>query len=155
MSNNSPYSFDYFIKTLKIMHLLFVLFLSCFLGYIYFSNDVWAVSFENSMTVVGVTAIVFLAVVVSNYIQKHKLKASKDFKSIKDVFENYQKAFIIKLAILEATTLLCCVVGKTTDNLYFVLLALGLVIYFISLRPSKKGVRAELSLNSETENQLS
>lgn len=153
--SNSPYNFNYFIKTLRTIHLLFVLFLTCFLGYIYFSNDVWTISFENKGLIIGITLLVALSIAVSTLIQKRKLNAAIAFNSLKTVFENYQKSFITRLAILEATTLLCCIIAKTTGNAYYVILALTLLIYFIGLRPSKSKVKSQLKLNSTTKNKLS
>lgn len=84
------------------------------------------------------------------FIFKQNLTAiANNNNSLKDKLKGYQVALIIKLALLEGPTLLALVALLLSGNLYFLLIAASLMLYFYLQKPSKDRIVEELKLNQE------
>ena len=87
----------------------------------------------------------------SHLIFKNRLKAIDSKSSLLMKLTAYRAVLIIRYALLEGPTLFAIVVYLVTGDILFILLAALMVVYFITLRPTKEKVIRDLDLNPDEE----
>lgn len=154
MENLKPTSEEYF-KSLGIIHFALiagqVLFglLSCFLEL--------TKSLEPSTTDAKGVLIYIAPVLVlggflfSNILFKNRLKSIDRNSEIMLKLTDYREALIVRYALLEGPSLFSIVSYLLTGNIIFILSAAIIVLYFLTLRPTKEKAIRDLELNADEE----
>ncbi len=153
--NQSPQTSKIFFRTLnmfyiamligQIMFLAIILFLKIAVGDISSKG----LSFPFSVLVPTLTIVGFVA---GNLIYRYKIKRANPKREITDKMQLYFTGTMIKLAIVEGTSLFSIVVFLITGEIYFLIFTLFLLTTFIVSSPSKQKAIIDLKLNlAETE----
>lgn len=157
MNNSTITTPKKFIQTLKIIHLALIMGCVMFLIVSYLINENWILDFNIRLEVFSI--LPFIAVVggvsLDSFIYKKILDSLEGKNTLYQKLNGYLTASIIKFALLEAPILLCLVVGLVTSNLSYSLLALLLIVYFVSIKPTKVKIEKDLNLKGELKSQFS
>lgn len=87
--------------------------------------------------------------IVSNLMFRQQLNSSINKDSLKDKLMGYQTALIIRFALLEGPSLFGIVTYLITGNFLFLIISGLLVLYFISIRPTRVKIENDLNLTYE------
>lgn len=109
---------------------------------------------ENGKVIaIGVAAIALVLVTLSTTLYKKKIAAIKEgAQTVSEKLNAYRAANIIRWAMLEAPVLLSIVAFMLTGNKNLLILIAGILILFITTRPSAARVASELSIAEEDVN---
>jgi len=140
-----------FVNTLIMMHLAFFGSVLSFaiIGYVLIENH--TLDLENiDLTYFTVVLLVSLfGVLGGNIIKKNVLEQAKSKSSLREKLGVYQTASLIRYATLEAPALLAIVYYFLTEQFLFLLIAIAIMGFFFSIRPTKSKIAIELLLNRE------
>lgn len=145
-----------FLTTLKLIHGSLILGLLIFCGFAYWRNA--GLETTSDLVSIFIYIVPLAATVVyfaSTYIFQNTVQNINQNKSIQHKISIYQKALIIKYALLEAPTLLALLAYYLTGNALHLVIALCIIAYFISQRPTAEKLRTDLHLNREEQKELS
>ncbi len=145
-----------FLKTIKIIHSALVLGIMLFVSAILFITISWELKWDTEDLLFFIVPVfAFLGIFAGTRIYKSQLKTLKSKSSLREKLLGFQTASIIQYALLEAPILLAIMVSFLTGNFYYLLIAGVLIIYFISLRPTKKKIENDLEFNYDYKHQYS
>jgi hypothetical protein len=96
-----------------------------------------------------VPAIAVSGAFASNFIYNKKIGELTSLESLKDKVMGYQTACIIRYALLEGPALFGIVSYMQSGNLLFLIIAGALIVYFVSLRPTKEKIEMDLNFSFE------
>ncbi len=142
-----------FIKGISIFH--FALFVGqiFFAIFAYTQNGDTKVKFTNTdaddQFIYVIPIIIITGVFASNFIYKKLLTSILNKTSLKEKLTNLQTALLIKYALIEGPTLLVIFIYMNYGNLFYLLIAGGLLVYFYMLKPTKEKIENDLQLNNE------
>lgn len=85
---------------------------------------------------------------------KKAISSLVDKSSLKGKLTGFQTAFIMKLALLEAPSLLGMMAFFLTENLFYLIFVGVLMIYFFLERPTKARIINDLELNESLKDQF-
>lgn len=88
-------------------------------------------------------------IVAGNLIFKQLLIALESKVSLSEKMMGYQTALIIRFALLEGPSLFGIVAYMISGNLFFLAITVMLMLYFLSLRPTKDKMENDLNLGFE------
>lgn len=142
------------IKPLKLIHGSFCFSIFLFASVVCFlKKDILIFDFTLSNTdkffnTLSFVAVIFTVVAMNlgTYLfnkQIHKIDVSS---SPKKKFDQYQVAFLIKSALLEAASIFSIVMCLTTYNIYFIVVASFSFIALLLMRPNKEKVYKTLQI---------
>ena len=145
-----------FIQTLTLIHIALVIGVLIFTTVVYNITKDWRLDFNIKADVITVLPLVLATggIFIGAFFYKSRMKALVNKSSLKEKLMGFQTASIVKFAMLEGPILFCIVVGMLTHNLVYLLLAVMLILYFISLRPTKVKVEKDLNLKGEHKSQF-
>ncbi|MCB9175023.1 MAG: hypothetical protein H6589_10480 [Flavobacteriales bacterium] len=153
MENNQPISFTpkSFIQRITIIHLALIIGLLLFAGVTYSTveTNVLVFDFDSNFFTVIVPAMAISMAFASNFIFTKKVNELSNVSLLKDKLMGYQTASIIRFALLEGPAMFSIVIYMLTGNLLFLIMAGVLIVYFITIRPTKEKIEMELNLNFE------
>jgi len=140
-----------FLRTLSIIHLALITGQILFaLVTIFLNSDKDIVIRYTNDVFVNVLPILTIAGILTGKILfKKQLIALQSKESLKEKLTGYQSAFIVRLALLEGPCLFGIVCYLLTGNLFHIIIAGLIILYFISLRPGKEKVETDLALPYE------
>ncbi|MDO5105004.1 hypothetical protein [Capnocytophaga sp.] len=140
-----------FFKSIKIIHLALFLGQAFFGAIVYFLNkDSWKYEFSTSNHLLLVPAIATLvALFAHRIVYKKVLSQAKSKATLAEKLGDFQGACIIQFALIEGTSILCIIFAMKTQNIYSLLLAVALLLYFTTLKPTKEKAITDLELNKE------
>ncbi|MCR9183496.1 MAG: hypothetical protein NXH73_11280 [Flavobacteriaceae bacterium] len=145
-----------FVNTLTIMHLAFfgsVLGLAI-VSYVLVENHTLDLENIDLTFFIVLLVLSLFGVLGGNIIKKNVLKTAKLKNSLREMLGTYQTASLIRYATLEAPALLAIVYYILTEQFLFLLIAIALMGYFLSIRPTKSKIALELQLNREEQMQF-
>ena len=153
MENNQPIAFTpkSYIRTITIIHLALIMGLILFSGVSYSIIETNFLSFDfgSDVFVMLVPSLAVGGAFASNFIYNKKIGELTSLESLKDKVMGYQTACIIRYALLEGPALLGIVTYMQTGNLFFLIIAGALIVYFITLRPTKEKIEMDLNFSFE------
>lgn len=140
-----------FLKTLSIIHyaLLGGMILFMVVAYVKQGNHYFDFKNTKDVYIIVVPIMAIAAYFVGNLVFKQQLSAAANKDSLKEKLMGYQGAALIRLAFLEGAALFGIVAFMLTGNLFELLIATLLILYFITLKPTKEKVIRELNLSQE------
>ncbi len=97
-------------------------------------------------------AVPFAAVLCffgGNYMYKQKLNPTNINTSLKEILTNFQTATLLRYATIEAAALFSIIIFINTHNLYYLLIAMVMVLYFITLKPTKTLMEKDIPFTLE------
>ncbi len=97
----------------------------------------------------AVPLVAVLCYFSGNFIYKQKLSPSNIKTSLKEKLTNFQTAALLRYAIIEVASLFGIVIFITTHNLYYLLIAMVMVLYFITLKPTKTLLEKDIPFTLE------
>jgi hypothetical protein len=140
-----------FLKTLSIIHLALiagqVLFAITALGIKTKHQTDVKNSNEAFMFIVPLLALA--GFVAGHMLFKQQVNKLSGETSLKEKIKGYQGAVIVRFALLEGPSLFAIVAFLLTKNLLFLLVSALIILYFISLRPTKEKTENDLNLSYE------
>jgi hypothetical protein len=78
----------------------------------------------------------------------------KNKTTLLEKLTGYQAALIVRFALLEGPSLFAIVVFTLTNNWFFLLISVCIIVYFITLRPGTEKVADDLQLNYDEKLEL-
>jgi len=84
-----------------------------------------------------------------NFIYRQKLNSNTVSNTLRKKVANFQTAALLRYAFIEASALLGIVMFITTQNLYYLLIAMVMVLYFITLKPTKNLIEKDIHFSLE------
>ena len=101
------------------------------------------------------TAVAALGgLLASHYLFKQRLKAIKEKQILTEKMADYRSALVIKWALVEAPVFTALIFCFITCDPIFLGIALAIIIYFSTLKPSKERAIKELELSLGEEQQV-
>ncbi|MEX0996696.1 MAG: hypothetical protein WDZ45_06590 [Flavobacteriaceae bacterium] len=145
-----------FVNTLSLMHLAFFGSVLGFavVSYVLVENHTLDLENIDLTFFTVVLALSLFGVLGGNIIKKNILETVKSKNSLREKLGIYQTASLIRYATLEAPALFAIVSYILTEQFLFLLIALALMFYFFSIRPTKSKIASELQLNREEQIQF-
>ncbi|WP_179412133.1 hypothetical protein HDF19_02510 [Mucilaginibacter sp. E4BP6] len=151
VNQNLPRTPKTFLRTISVVHTALILGVILFSAvtisdninhnvFTYNTNDPFT-DVSLLLAIGGFTASVFL-------FKKQLVKAKKQF-TLKEKITLYQSALIQRFALLEGPAMFAVVSYELSRNLYFLIIAGLLILYFISIRPTKDKIETDLDLSYE------
>ena len=146
------------IRTLKIFHLgmtagqvLFaaISFLLVFTGMLDESNNNLYILFRYLVPVCIIGALV-----ASHFVFRTRLEVIRSDSELSEKLNEYRITLIIRYAMLEGGTIIALVAYLVVHNIAYLLVAVLVILYFLTLVPSPERVIADLGLNDEEKQKL-
>jgi len=135
-------------KALPIIHLALLM------GQVLFAVVAYFITPQKGFSVNGNDPFIFVGPALAiggfiggNLIFKQTLAKIAPDATLAQKVTAYQTAFIIRAALLEGPSLFCVVAYMNSGNLFFLFVMALIVVYFITLRPTKDKVVADLNLD--------
>ena len=140
-----------FIKTLSLIHLAMLGGMLLFIAIAYLQTESTQLSFdyENDIFFFLVPLLTIGGVTASFFLPNKTMQALSSESSLREKLTTYQTSSIIKYATLEGPSLFAIVSYLQTGNMYYLIFAGALIIYFFNLKPSKFKIEMDLKLNHE------
>jgi hypothetical protein len=151
---NQPSTPNGFLKTFKIIHLAFtgVIFMFSMVTLI-LVKDYKFIAFDTTdVFYILVPIVVVCGVILSNFLFQKNLSTIDPKDLLQNQLAQYQSTSLIKYALIEGPALLSLVTFILTENILFLIIALILILYLFSLRPTKQRIIEDLKLNHELKN---
>ena len=109
----------------------------------------WDFEFKDDIFIYVIPLVSILGIVLSNNLFKKHLSQLSQKSTLKEKLIGYQTFSIIQYAQLEGPALLSVVAAFVTNNLFYITIALILILYLVFLRPSKDKIITDLNLNAK------
>jgi protein-S-isoprenylcysteine O-methyltransferase Ste14 len=139
-----------FFGSTKIIHLAFLGGQVMFAGLIFIKNGSTIILTDTSDPLLIVApAMAIGCFIASMFLYKQRVAAAADGTSLLSKLTLYQTAFIIRCALLEGASLFNVGCYLLTGNFLFLLIAIVIILYFITLRPTIDKATEELNLTYE------
>lgn len=140
-----------FLKTISIIHLALiagqVLFAITALGIK--TKHQTDVRNSNEVFMFIVPLLALAGFVAGQLLFKQQVNKLSGETSLKEKIKGYQGAVIVRFALLEGPSLFAIAAFLMTKNLLFLLVSGVIILYFISLRPTKERTENDLNLSFE------
>ena len=143
MNSNNPS-----LKTLSIIHLALCSGVFIF-GFIMFSKTKSTEIILNDSSDVFryiIPSMAIFSIFFSNFLFKNQLNSISENSVLREKLIKYQSGSIIKYAFLEGTALLSVVIYSSTKNFLYLLIAAGLLLFMIFIRPTAAKIISDLAL---------
>lgn len=138
-----------FMKGITIIYFAMLIGMLLFGGVVLLLTSPWEMGMPPSDEVFLyiVPIFTFLGVLLGRVIFKLKMDKLKNEESLKQKLLGLQTAVIIKFALVEAPYLLGVVATLLTGNIFYLMISGTLVMYFITLKPTREKVKRDLNLS--------
>jgi hypothetical protein len=147
-----------FLKTLLILHLGLMMAQLIFIVIIFIlvneESSVIDINTQNIL-LIGVPLTVIVIIVSGRFFYQQQLKKIRLKTNLGEKFRSYQMMQILQFAFSEMGALTCFLASFLSQNLVFVYGSIGVLLYFLSIRPSKNKIEKELALDFTDQNKLS
>ncbi|MCL5244722.1 hypothetical protein M4I21_02805 [Cellulophaga sp. 20_2_10] len=155
MEDRNSLTFKGYLKVMSVMHLVFCVGILLFTIFLYLQQESWVFTFPiSSPSIVIVPLIAITGIYLSNYVFKKKIEPILDKKSLKQKLGVYQSALIYKFAFVEGAAFVCLVFALSNSNLFYLSFTGLIIIYFITLRPTKDKIEQQLQLKGAQKEQF-
>lgn len=136
---------------LTILHFSFFGAMLIFAGFAYYTNQNHVLDFENvDMTILLILALICVSAIFGGHFMKVKqLEKASDYNSLREKLGIYQSASLINYAFVETAALFGIVLYLIKSEFSYLLVALILMIHFLTIRPTKEKIIKSLRLNRE------
>jgi len=135
---------------LAINKMLHAMFLAAMIGFAVVMSvltDSWQIILDFSDIFLIIVPIVAMScLMLSRVLFNKKLETVQSLTDLKSKMERYQTARLIMYALIEGPAFLSLVWFSISENAFFLLIALGLIIYFITLKPTSHSIETDLHL---------
>jgi len=91
---------------------------------------------------------------LGNFMFKQELNNAANKNTLREKLLVYQTGLIKKLALMEGASMFSIVAFMQTGNLFFLTIAGLIILYFITLRPTKDKVQTDLSLSYDEQMEM-
>jgi len=143
------------LTTLTLIHGLLVLGLISFCGFVYWQNPSFDAGLNSPDIFVYLVPLVAAAgYFASKYLFQNLMQNIERNDGLQNKLGRYQLASIIKYALLEAPAFLALIAYYLNGNALHLVIALCLITYLISQRPTQKRLQNHLQLTREEQKQL-
>lgn len=144
----TPFSF---MRNLKIIYFLILAGMLIFGLIILYVSDSWDITMPGTddSFLIAVPLFTFLGVVLGRVLYKRKLDNVLEEESLKSKLKGFEIALIIKFMFVEAPFILGVIATISTNNIFYLMISGTLVMYFLTLKPSKNKVIKDLNLNKQ------
>jgi hypothetical protein len=136
------------VKALPIIHL------GLLMGQVLFAIVVYYITPQKGFSLNENDPFVFVAIALAaggfiggNLIFKQTLAKIPPDATLSQKIAAYQTAFIIRAALMEGPSLFSIAVYMLGGNLFFLAVTALIVLYFITFRPTKEKITADLNLD--------
>jgi len=136
------------VKALPIIHL------GLLMGQLLFAIVVYYITPQKGFSLNGNDPFVFVALALAiggfiggNLIFKQTLAKIAPDATLSQKMAAYQTGFIIRAALMEGPSSFSIVVYMIGGNLFFLAVTALIVLYFITFRPTKEKITADLNLD--------
>ncbi|SDT54711.1 hypothetical protein SAMN05216490_3982 [Mucilaginibacter mallensis] len=155
-NQNLPQTPKTFLRTITIIHLALLV------GQVIFSVLVFTITKSTFIDLTNtkdpflfVAPILAVACfIASNFMYKLRLSEAINKPTLKGKLMGYQAALIIRCALLEGPSLFGIVTYMVTRNFLFLLISGLIILYFITIRPTKDKIANDLNLDYEDKMQF-
>jgi hypothetical protein len=140
-----------FLTTLTIMHLSFFGAMFFFAGIAYYINQNHEFDFENlNKTYLIILALIGVSAIFGgHYVKIKQLEKASNYNSLREKLGIYQNASLINYAIVESAAFFGIILYLMTSEFSYLLVALILMIHFLTIRPTKDKIIKSLQLGRE------
>lgn len=147
-ANLTPNSF---MKTITIIYLVMLVGMLLFGSVILFISNSWEIRMPaaDDSFLYAVPLATFVGVVLGRILYKRRLDELAKTDSLKDKLIGFQTALIIKFVLVEAPFLLGVVATLLTNNIFYLMISGTLIMYYITLKPSREKVKKDLNLSTK------
>jgi len=146
----SKVTYPQFLKILTILHLGLLMAQLTFIVIIFVlvneESSIIDIKIQNIL-LISVPLTVISIIFSGRFFYQQKLKKIKLKTDLRNKLKEYQQIQIIQFAFSEAGALTCFLASFLTQNLVFVYGSIGVLIYFLSIKPSKNRLEKELDLD--------
>jgi hypothetical protein len=151
------YTYAQYIRGLKIVHLAITMSQIILIGLIFGLNSENTIlidkNFANNLYII-VPAAVLMLILTGRITYQQQLKKMLKQTDIKKKLTGFRTIHIIQIAFIEAAGLVCFIASFLSKNLLFVYGCGLLIIYLLTLIPSKKKLEKELQLDYNALNEI-
>ncbi|RKS96848.1 hypothetical protein [Chryseobacterium defluvii] len=110
-------------------------------------------NFKNPLLIIMM--VVMIAGVFASGFLYNTLKSKIETKdSLQDKIAKIQQALIIKFALIEGPALLGIILFLVESNLAFLILSVLMILYFVTLKPSKNKLADDMNLTSQERREI-
>ncbi len=151
-------TYRHYLKTLLILHLGMMMAQLIFIAIIFvLVNEESSIIdlYTQNIFLIAVPSAIILIISMGKYFYQVKLKKITREKELASKFKSYLIIQIIQFAFAEIAALTCFLASFLSQNLVFVYGSIGILLYFLTLRPTKIKLEKELQLDFNEQNKLS
>jgi hypothetical protein len=140
-----------FLKSMSIIHGAFIagLVMFAFAAIVLTAKKQTHPTRSGDAYAVAVPLIAVAGLIASNLIFRNKVSKLNNESSLKDKITGYQSAIIARFALIEGPALFGIAVFLLTKNWLYLIISGLLILYFVSLRPTKAKTENDLNLSYE------
>ncbi|HZH87077.1 MAG TPA: hypothetical protein VFD77_07160 [Brumimicrobium sp.] len=140
-----------FMRNINTIYMVLFMSMMVFGSFTLFNTVAWDADFPPSEDVflIIVPIIFFIGVVLGRILYKRKLDNLANVSLLKDKLQGLKTALIIKFALVEGPFLIGLVAAFSTSNIFYMMSSGTLVMYFLTLKPTKSKIIKDLDLNKE------
>lgn len=142
------------VRLLRILHLGIVMSQIIFVGVVIGLSEVFELkfNFEEDILVIIIPVFIMTFIVIANLIFRKLLEMARAEHDVSSKLAKYRAASIVRFALMEAPTLLSCVLFFMSDNLLYILCAGLMIIIQLFFHPTKERVASDLVMDLHTFN---
>ncbi|TWR31592.1 ATP synthase F0 subunit C [Mucilaginibacter pallidiroseus] len=143
------------LKTIQIIHLALLAGMVLYVAIVFFLKQSTAVKFDKDDVFAFIVPVVAIMGAFASYFLFGKaLPQAQRQPSAQGKLVIYQTALIMRYAFLEGPALFATTVYFLTGNFLFLAIAIAIIAYFTTLRPTKEKLTNDLSLNYDDQQLL-
>lgn len=146
--SNSTLSAQGVLRTLSFLYFTFLItqLFFAFFAYMQQGNTYFEFEDPNDVFIYAVPILAVAAFVGSMLLYREQISQLSG-KNTREKFVGYQSACLLRMAFLEAGCLFGIIAFFLKGNLFSLLFSGLIVLYFVTLRPSKEKVESDLDLS--------
>jgi hypothetical protein len=147
-----------FVKTNQIIHLALLI------GQLMFAVVTYVITSSKGIinfTFINNDPFTYVAILLAmggfflgNFLFRQELNNASEKNSLREKLMSYQAGLIKKLAPMEGASLFSIVIFMLTGNLFFLVITGLVILYFITLRPTKEMIGNDLNLSYDEKMQM-
>lgn len=137
------------LKTLSVLYFSFLIsqVLFAVVAYIQQGSTYFDIENLDDVYIYAVPVLSVAAIVGSLLMFREQISALSFKETLKEKVSGYQSAYLVRMAFLEAASIFGIVAFFLKGNLFSLIFSGLIVLYFLTLRPTKENVERDLHLN--------
>ena len=150
-------TYRHYLKTLLLLHLGMMMAQLIFIAIVFvLVNEESSLIdlYTQNILLIAVPIAIILIISMGKYFYQVKLKKITREKELAPKFKSYQIIQIIQFAFAEIAALTCFLASFLSQNLVFIYGSIGILLYFLTLRPTKIKLEKELQFDFNEQNNL-